>query len=93
MKIISREDFNELPKRLKVEERDELFRQTHQALLGVPGTDEKGMAGDIKEIKTRLKILNGQVSLNTLYRKIGTGVSVIVLTALIGLLVKLFNGG
>ena len=36
------------------EERDELVRETHQAVLGIKGTDDKGMVGDIKEIKAHL---------------------------------------
>ena len=29
----------------------QLAQETHQAVFGVPGTEEKGMAGDIKDIK------------------------------------------
>jgi len=39
------------------------------AMLGVKDTDEKGIAGDVKEIKTHLQILNGQVGRNTIFRK------------------------
>ncbi len=36
------------------EERDKLAQETHQALLGIPGTEEKGLVGDVKEIKAHL---------------------------------------
>jgi len=30
---------------------NELIQQVHQGFFGVPGTEEKGMVGDMKEIK------------------------------------------
>lgn len=38
----------------------ELVRETHQAVFGVPGTDEKGMVGDIREIKELIIQQNGR---------------------------------
>ncbi len=36
-------------------QRDDLLKETHQAVLGIKGTDDNGMAGDIKEIKLHLE--------------------------------------
>ena len=33
----------------------DLARETRQAVLGVDGTEEKGMAGDLREVKTDVK--------------------------------------
>lgn len=49
---------------MKASERDKLAQETHQALLGIPGTDDKGLVGDVKEIKTQLNSLNGRVRKN-----------------------------
>ena len=40
---------------MKPAERDKLTQETHQALLGIPGTEEKGLVGDVKEIKGHLE--------------------------------------
>lgn len=32
-----------------------LIREVHQAVLGIPNTEDKGLVGDIKEIKTHLE--------------------------------------
>ena len=36
---------------MKASERDDLIKETHQALLGVKGTEDKGLVGDFKELK------------------------------------------
>lgn len=43
---------------MKADERDELLIELRTAMLGVKGTDEKGIAGDVKEVKDHLKDLN-----------------------------------
>ena len=40
---------------MKASERDRLTQESHQALLGIPGTEEKGLVGDVKEIKGHLE--------------------------------------
>jgi len=35
--------------------------EVHQAMFGVEGSDEKGMIGDIKEIRADVKAQNGRV--------------------------------
>ena len=40
---------------MKLSERDGLIRETHQALLGILGTEDKGVVGDVKEIKAHLE--------------------------------------
>ena len=42
----------------------------YTVILGVENTDENGMAGDIKDIITHLKELNGSVKTNTAWRKV-----------------------
>lgn len=37
----------------------------HQALLGLEGTDDKGLVGDFKELKGDVKKQNGRVLNNT----------------------------
>ncbi len=52
---------------LKPAERDELLIELKTAVVGMEGTDERGMAGDIKEIKDALKKQNGRIRKNTVY--------------------------
>ncbi|KKL98834.1 hypothetical protein LCGC14_1820460 [marine sediment metagenome] len=40
---------------MKAAERDKIAQETHQALLGIPGTEDKGLVGDVKEIKLHLE--------------------------------------
>lgn len=49
---------------LKPSERDELLIELRTAVVGMKDTDEKGMAGDIKEIKETLKKQNGRIARN-----------------------------
>jgi len=46
---------------MKPAERDKLTQETHQALLGIPGTADKGLVGDVRELKGDLKHMNGRV--------------------------------
>ena len=61
-------------------ERDAMLRELHQAIKGIPGTDDKGMLGDMKEIKTTVKDvcedqnkLKGKVN-NLIWFMAGSGV-------------------
>lgn len=67
------------------------INEIHVVMLGVPGTADKGFVGDVKEIKTHLDTLNGQVRANTFFRKIGTWISGAMFLALVSLLVKLLT--
>ena len=66
-----------------------LIQEVHQAVLGIPHTDNNGLCGEIKAIKLQLEDLNGQVARNTVFRKVGTWLSAAISTSLILLLVKL----
>ena len=49
---------------MKVEDRDRYLTELRMAILGIENTEEKGMAGDIKEIKDQLKKQNGKITKN-----------------------------
>jgi len=61
-------------------------------VVGVPGTDDRGMAGSIKVVEAHLEQLNGQVKQNTMFRKIGTWVTSSIFIAIVWILVKTLNG-
>jgi len=65
---------------MKVEQRDDLLIRIDERVKALPN------------IEKHLKELNAQVSKNTSFRKVGTGVGYVLLVALIGLFVKLFTG-
>ena len=48
---------------------DDMIRELHTVVFGVPGTDEKGMAGKINDIDDKLTEVNGSVKTNTTWRK------------------------
>lgn len=73
---------------MKPTERDELLIQLKTALLGIPETDERGMAGDIKDMANQLKDLNGSVKKNTNFRKIGSAIAAILFIALIPIILN-----
>ena len=50
---------------METEERDNLTRETHQALLGIPGTEDKGLVGDFKDIKT--VVMKNSKDINTIW--------------------------
>jgi len=64
---------------------EQMIQELYTVTLGVPDTENKGMAGDLKEIKEHLKELNGKVTSNTTWRKamvwaigvIGTGLGIV----------------
>jgi hypothetical protein len=51
---------------LKPTERDELLIELKTVMVGIEGTDDRGMAGDLKEIKRTLIKQNGRIRKNTL---------------------------
>ena len=51
---------------LKPSERDELLVELKTAVVGIKDTDEKGLVGDIKEIKESIKKQNGRIRKNTI---------------------------
>jgi len=79
--------------KLTVERRDELLIKLATCVVGIENTDDKGMAGDLKEVRKHLEILNGQVSKNTQFRKLGIWISGVIITAVLTLLVKIFMEG
>jgi len=42
----------------------ELTREVHQAVLGIPDTDDNGLVGVVKEIREYLIIQNGNIAKN-----------------------------
>ena len=48
----------------------EMIGELHVVTVGVPGTDDTGLVGDVREIKIELKRINGCVATNTAWRKI-----------------------
>jgi len=73
---------------MKAIERDDLIRQVHQSIYGVEGTEDKGMAGDVKDIKDCLTNVKKDVSKNTAFRKTG----IAIFTAAIGILISKIQG-
>ena len=45
---------------MKPSERDELARETHQALLGIKGTEDNGLVGDVRELKRDVRQLQNE---------------------------------
>jgi len=43
----------------------QLIQEVHQGIYGVPHTEERGVLGDIKDIKTAIKEQNGRVRRNS----------------------------
>ena len=72
---------------MRPEERDELLIQLRTAILGIDGSDDRGMVGDVKGIEKHLVKLNENVGKNTNFRKnaskIGLGIGIPLLVALI----------
>ena len=52
--------------KLKPSERDELLIELKTAVVGIENTDERGLVGDMKEIKVSLRKQNGRIRKNTL---------------------------
>ena len=41
-----------------------LIREVHQAVLGIPGTEDNGLVGDLKEIKDLVREQNKRIRKN-----------------------------
>ncbi len=41
---------------------EKIINEVHQAVLGVKDTDDKGMVGDLKELKGHVKKQNGRIT-------------------------------
>ena len=74
--------------KLNSEDRDEVLVELRTAVLGIKGTAEKGMAGDVRDIKIHLERLNCSVARNTAWRKMMVG----IFTATIGVLITKIQG-
>lgn len=47
----------------------DLITEIHTVLLGVPGTKDGGVVGNLRRIEKQLNTLNGAVNTNTAWRK------------------------
>ena len=47
----------------------DMITELYTVTLGVPDTEERGIVGDVKEIKLELREINGAVKTNTAWRK------------------------
>lgn len=56
----------------------QMIQETHQGMFGVEGTDDKGLVGDVKDIKSEIKEQNGRVRKNSKMIYIIVGVLVVV---------------
>ena len=52
--------------KLRPSERDELLVELKTAVVGIEGTDERGLVGDMREIKGSLVRQNGRIRKNTI---------------------------
>jgi len=41
---------------------EKIINEVHQAVLGVPKTEDKGMVGDLRELKNHVKSQNGRIT-------------------------------
>jgi hypothetical protein len=48
---------------------NDMIQELYTVILGVPLTDDKGMAQKVNEIEAHLRQLNGEVKTNTAWRK------------------------
>ena len=48
---------------------EQMIQEIYTVMLGVPGTDDRGLVGDCREIKVELKQQNGDIKKNTTWRK------------------------
>ena len=78
---------------MKVTERDDLLVELKTIMVGLEGTEETGMAGDIKEIIKQQKIQTGKIGRNTTFRKLGTWIGAILFLAIVTLLGNMLMGG
>ena len=48
---------------------EQMILELYTVILGVPNTDDRGMAKEVKDIERHLRELNGNVRTNTAWRK------------------------
>ena len=61
---------------------EQMIQELYTVILGIPGTQEKGMAKKIDDVEEHLRELNGSVKTNTTWRKAMCWVMGIIVTAL-----------
>ena len=79
--------------KLTPEQRDQYLIELKTAVIGIEGTEDDGLVGDVKDVKAELKRLNGSVRTNTTFRKIGTWVGSTVVLLIIATCVKILCTG
>jgi len=57
---------------------EKIINEVHQAVLGIPDTEDNGMVGDLKELKNHVKKQNGRI------RKLEIAVVILVCSGTIG---------
>ena len=77
---------------MKASERDILIHDIWKGIYGIPGTAEKGMMGDIKEIIEGQRVQNGSILRNTIWRRVICGVGGASLLGLTGWVIRLTFG-
>ncbi len=68
----------------------QLLAEIHTVLLGIPGSDDKGLVGVVGELATQVQGMSRAVQVNTTWRKAlawMVGVVVIGLATLVGIVV------
>ena len=48
---------------------DQMIQELYTVVIGVPQTEQKGVVGDIREIKSEIRRINGCVQSNTAWRR------------------------
>ena len=61
---------------------EQMIQELYTVILGVPGTEDKGMAKQVRDVEKHLRELNGNVRTNTTWRKAMCWVLGIIVTAL-----------
>ena len=70
---------------------DDMIRELYTVVLGVPLTEEKGMAKSVTEIEEHLRELNGSVRTNTTWRKALCWVIGLIVAAGVGFLYHILS--
>lgn len=68
----------------------QLLAEIHTVLLGIPGSDDKGLVGVVAELCTQVQGMSRAVQVNTTWRKAlawMVGVVVIGLATLVGIVI------
>jgi len=48
---------------------EEMMADLYVVMMGIPGTDDRGLVGDVKDIKNDVRRINGDTHTNTAWRK------------------------